>query len=169
MECLVVVDVQPAYEDSIYFDVGSLIKQMESYDWVVLLFNGKYMGLDSKFDVMEWFLNQGMSEELLSEINFVEKSYGFFRPWMDTGVEEEVIVGVAKRMIKEDIWDSRDIEHGIDNCDSIGLPDPCVIEALIGLGKATVCGGGHEECLKEIELVMDSLDVDYVRDHRFVY
>lgn len=169
MDTLIVIDVQPFYEDKIYFDVSSLINHMQEYDKIVVFFNGEELGCDSLHDIYQYFLEYGMDESFIYDIEWVEKSYGFLRGWMDTGIDDDDIVRVLRHMYEQDITDSRDL----DFADSEIIADDCIFlpdfDCIISDNKVAICGGSDNECLKEMELYFKATGTITSRVYNYIY
>lgn len=179
MKLLVVVDVQPMYENFIHFDIGRFCEFLSKYRAILYLFNGPdTVGEDSAQDIIRWLLDYGLDEELITEIEFEDKGYAFFRPWMDSGVEDETIIKVGKYMAKKDIHDSRDLPEGffdqfedlqdVHTQDSIYFPD-LDPKQLKRFNSADIVGGGRTECLAETLLLMRVFNIKVKPINRFIY
>ena len=157
---LLIVDIQPAHKSYIS---NSLLNKFTSYlndnifDNITFLFNGRNLGYsDTPNTLQEWLIyDLGVNENLVYNIDFVEKEYGFFRGAMGISIDDD-IVKIAKYMIKNYKNDSRDIteeefekNHLIielfNNDDGIYIPSDLVSDLkhinnpiLIGGGKMSV-------------------------------
>jgi hypothetical protein len=113
----------------------------------------------------------------------VDKGYGYLRSWMDQGVSPTVIIRVIRAMYQHRISDSREFE----NIDPMLLPeivgneweqwmyfDPIVtnwtsIAQLKRFSGSYIVGGGRNECLREVELLMNAFNIPYKRIDSLVY
>jgi len=106
---------------------------------------------------------------------------------MDNSIDEDNIVDLVKYMIKHDINDSRDIDEDmwndymeetnhsqedvrdlLENADDmINIPD--LMDFLKKYSNIVLTGGGINECLKEVEIALLSLDKPYNTLSKFVY
>lgn len=182
---LISVDIQPAYEDFFSFDkysFGQMINQ--SHDEVrrlTFLFNGPELGFPSEDEYKWWLIEDcGIDEEIIASAYFFDKGYAFFRYCMDEGVDDDDIVDLIKFMIRHNINDSRDIDEEMWNMfmqeynhdqsevrdlleyadDMINVPD--VMNFLENYSQNIVlCGGGLQECLKEVEIALMAMDKPY--------
>lgn len=190
---LVVVDVQPEYKNYIGFSIPDFIEYVASkYDEgysIYFLYNGyDTLGMVREEEYMSWLMDWGMEEDLLNNINFYDKGYAFFRSCMDKGVDDEHTINFVKFLYINDVTDSLDLseeqweefmsnfeDHDNlqdtikDNEDCISIPD--LMYKLVKLkGKdITVVGGGTNECLREVEIALKALDIDYNVDEKFTY
>ncbi|MCK9458417.1 MAG: hypothetical protein M0R80_02090 [Proteobacteria bacterium] len=107
-----------------------------------------------------------------------DKGYGFFRSWMDHGVSDATIIKTIRYMIMKRINDSRDLGEEelqlITNGEDIPLHDPLFIPSiplniLKQFSGAFLCGGGKNECLKEVTLLMNALNIKYTILSEFTY
>jgi hypothetical protein len=182
---LIVVDVQPAYAAHIIFPVHTLMEFINQHGGQILMFvNAEDTGVtdDTKGDIIEFWVENGLNEDLIDNLLIVDKGYAYMRAWMDF-VSEDVIIRVARTMIQHDITDSRQFEEdeGIplekimgQDYDERCEGDPLIInwvdfDTLRRFGKGYLCGGGRNECLAEVRLMMDILAIPYRLLEKFIY
>jgi hypothetical protein len=193
MSSLISVDIQPSYASSIYW-LDDYIQYLADFDGPILyLFNGQDLGMEDTRKVQDWLLYHAVDildvEQLekfqykvLNEIEFVEKGYAFFRETMEAGWDDLDMISLAKYMRQNRIQDARDLdfdelrEQGILDDDQVDDLEsgylfyiPETIEAVQGWGGSILVGGGINECLAEVELLMEILDEPYTVDSRFTY
>jgi hypothetical protein len=109
---LVVVDVQPAYQEAcknIIYDIIDKINK--SKQQIIFFYVGKKFGCDTKSEVIGYLLENGIEENKIDGIHFIEKDYGFFRSWMDAGVSHENILKTILYMNNNNITDTRDFNE----------------------------------------------------------
>lgn len=71
---LVIVDIQPSYLSSISFDLPALCKFVESYQRILVLFNGPDLGYpETSTGLAYWYLEQGMDPAVLDRMTFFGK------------------------------------------------------------------------------------------------
>jgi len=182
---LLSVDIQPEYEKFLSFNLYSytkfLNKNFSKMNSLTFLYNGAdTLGMVSEDDYKMWLLENGLSEDVVYSANYYDKGYAFFRYCMDEGAEEKEIVDLVKYMIQHNINDSRDIDeemwngfirdYGYDTSlvrellepaqDCINIPD-LMDELTTYSGKIVICGGGINECFKEVEIALSALDKNY--------
>lgn len=182
---IVVVDVQPFYHRWHKNLTPQLVKYLNTteYDNILYFFNGEDLGIpDNTGTLSEYLIEWGLKEDKLDEFYFIEKDYSFFRGWMDVGVDVNFIVHVVKYMIKMEEYDSRyidpvDLQYLLEkfyNRPKNELADiwekinreMIVISnwdysKLQEFDHYDLCGGGRDECLKEIEILMRALGLHY--------
>lgn len=116
----------------------------------------------------------------------VDKGYGYLRAWMDNNVPHNIIIQTIREMYKQKVTDTRDLEFsgniqertpmqsqimrvaaelGDDNM-TIGWTSVAQLKRFNG---AYLVGGGREECLKEVELLMNAFNIRYKRVDSLVY
>jgi len=183
----VVVDIQPEYEGAFTFKMHHFCEELnnilDTASSVTILYNGEdTLGMISQNELYWWYVENGLSETKAERIRFYDKGYAFFRSCMDEGIDEEEITQVVKFMHQNNINDSRDIttetwdklqefdptldlievrEYLMDNEDAIHVPD-LMDEVLVNLsGRIVMCGGGLNECLKEVEIGLNALQKPY--------
>ena len=186
---LIIVDIQRAYENSIHFDLEDFANDLVNFNGRTLyLYNGEDMGFGDFNEEVVFWLNEeaDLDDESIDEIyniHHIDKGYGFFRDVMDEGYDEDDIVEVVKYMIKTRNYDSRYIdEEGWEeiNIDedlkealkkeilSLGMPS-FDLKELKHFDNCTLIGGGEEECLKEIEILLQAMDISYNLYGKYIY
>jgi len=186
---LVVVDVQPEYESGfggLSSDLAEFINEnIRSLDRLTFLYNGPELGMIEESEYKMWWYEQGLKEEIAFDTDYYDKGYAFFRYCMDEGIDEEAISNLVRYMISKDVHDSRDLEvefwngfinkYGDEDIrdlvefsdDAIHIPD--LIDELKTYGNIVICGGGVNECLKEVEIALNALGKPYQMLDRFTY
>ena len=130
------------------------------------------------------------SEQLInwSRFQIVDKGYGYFRTWMDEGVNPAVIIKVIRTLYANKVNDTRLLFGGEDDPGYedamrklVGpefkdwmLADPITTEwtsiaQLKRFNGAYIVGGGRDECLREVELLMNVFNIKYKRIDSLVY
>lgn len=182
---MVVVDIQPFYHKYHQYITPKLIEHINNSTGDILWFhNGCNVGIeDTVREQKEYLFEHGMDEDRLDDIEFEEKDYAFFRGWMDTGIDEEDILKVGEYMLKRNKNDSRDldeddyeslkydedeIEEFMNHSDPLIIPD-INLNRLKRYNNAYLVGGGENECLEEIRLLMEMLGMRYKLLSRFIY
>ena len=181
---IIVVDVQPGHQDFISFDIYDFTNYLnENKDKNILyLFNGTELGYEDEYELKQWLYEYGLDEN--TYINFHEKGYGFFRDLMDNSyVDNGDIVKIGKEMIKNDIYDYREFDDDIkEKYEEIYniysddylmyIPDDIVDffkNNIYSNETSEIIGGGQGECLTEIELLLNIMDLKYVENFDFIY
>ena len=120
-----------------------------------------------------------------SRFQVVDKGYGYFRAWMDHGIEESTIIATIRELYRQRVNDTRELEFppfnrrtatqsliqgAIEEMDG----DPLIVEwtSIAQLKKfsgAYLVGGGRNECLREVELLMNAFNIRYKRIDSLVY
>lgn len=178
----VVVDVQPEYENGFSYFLSDLVnfinENYESMHQLTFFFNGEdTLGMINKQEYMYWWIENGLNEEIADSAIFYDKGYAFFRSCMDNDADEEEIVNLVKFMLDNNISDSRDITeefwgeftklHGGEHVrelmehtgECLNIPD--LMDELQSYSNVVMCGGGINECLKEVEIAMQALNKPY--------
>lgn len=188
---LIIVDVQPAYYSHLHFSIVDFMEFARSHN-KILIFYVPEPGGDTWEDVHTFYMDYGFpGEKLRKDCIFVEKDYGFFRNWMDNGVSDNVIKKVIREMYRLKITDSREVDYENEEIedsywkkflgndfddfddfimfeDGIYLPD-INLSTLKKFSGSNLAGGGRNECLKEIQLLMSSLNIRYKLVNNFIY
>lgn len=113
----------------------------------------------------------------------VDKGYGYLRSWMDNGVSDSAIIKTIRTMYQHKVSDSRqlfDIDEnllpsilGKEYSDYMADEPISVywtsISQLKQFNGAYIVGGGRNECLREVELLMNAFNIKYKRIDSLVY
>lgn len=193
MKSLLIIDVQNTYieyinkKDSVLSNIEKLAK---NHDNVIYLYDN-ISGQDLYSEIPDDWLEGYNEESFYDSFNYIiEKQYGFFRDFMDSynlGLEVEEIIKLGKFCLKEGISDIRDINENqetlkrfnkhflnskitpdIFDVYSFWIPlDLC--DELRSYSSFTVVGGGLNECLKEVCILLDILDIKYQIEYTCCY
>jgi len=189
---LMVVDIQPEYESGFghwtHEFVDFMNENYERFNRVIFYYNGAdTVGTMDEHEYRNWWYDHEMSEEVLEGSNFYDKGYAFFRNCIDEGIEDEEIVNLVRFMMKNDINDSRELTEEFweafmkegnleysDIKDLLEFSDDCInipdlMDHLRNFSNVVLCGGGHNECLKEVNIALDALNMPYETIAKFVY
>lgn len=182
---LLSVDIQPEYESAFTFRLVEYLdflnENHEVMNSITFLYNGAdTLGMISESEYIYWLVDNGLNEEVIDSITFYDKGYAFFRNAMDVCGDEDEIVDLVRYMNDNDINDSRDIDNDmwtdfmetyqLDSSDirellefsedCINIPD--LMDFLRNYGsKLVICGGGINECLKEVEIALKAMNKNY--------
>jgi len=186
---LVVIDVQPEYQE--YFShmtkefMTFLNENFSEMGQLTFLFNGDNIGMISEANYKYWLYDNGLDEEIIESSNFYDKGYGFFRYCMDKSIDEDTMINLIRYMIEKDVFDTRELDedfwneyierYGSENVrkllefadDSMAIPD--LMDELKNYYNIMLCGGGIDECLKEVELALKVLDKPYTVLTEYTY
>jgi hypothetical protein len=182
---VIVVDVQPAHHSHCKYILPKLINFLNSRNGeIVLFFNGEDLGMDSKEDVLNYFLENGLDESKVDSIKFREKVYAFFRNWMDSDMERSDIIKAIRYMVINKKNDSRDITEeewvkvfGLDKYNElkdiiesvmINIPDISIPE-LKSWNGSLICGGSKHECFAELTLLFNAFNIKYTEIKSLIY
>lgn len=118
----------------------------------------------------------------------VDKGYGYLRSWMDRQDSPADIIKTIREMYRQRVSDSRELfggelspqyEESMRNL--LGntfrewdLDDPLIVNwtsiaQLKRFSGAYIVGGGRNECLREVELLMNAFNIPYKRIDSLVY
>ena len=180
---LIVVDIQPSYKKYFGFKVSDLCDHLinSDYDKILYLYNGPELGMETKDDILNFLIEDGLDydEEKVEQIpnmTFYEKNYAFFRDMMDDGYDEDDIIKLIKYMIDNKIDNSQNIDdetfeeldiEPLGSGNRIWIPE--VLDELKKYNNIILCGGGRNECLREIEIALKVLNKPYKLLNKFVY
>ena len=194
----IIVDVQPAYEPYINFEMGDLVRFIASQNAEMLMFvNADDTGLTDdniNSDIIPWWGDKFEDEDLdftadgLQQMTFIDKGYGYFRAWMDQGVSDGAVIKTIRELYNQKKTDTRELfggeesEHYVEQMqqlignewDEWMIDDGLNVEwtsvgQLKKFSGAYLMGGGRDECLKEVELLMNAFNIKYKRVEDFVY
>lgn len=175
---LLVVDVQPAYGADCEFIAERVAQRINNTRKPVTIFwVGSGLTDDCEESVFEYLRKHGARPGRLAQAHFVEKDYGFHRPWMDYGVHADDIVKVGKHMLQYGMHSSEDVDLGelfqgaipdLPRHGHLALPS-FDSRRLMCLSGFETCGGGSEQCLAEMELWLQMKDRPFTRLDSLVY
>jgi hypothetical protein len=180
---LIIVDIQPTYKSFLTFKLSHFIDFLKesNYKTYLYLYNGPEMGFENENEIKQWLIESCDYDEMeevedkLETFDFYEKGYTFFRNSMDRGDSEEDTIKLIKLMLKKKIYDSRDLEEsdwedlGIEDLGRDNLYIPDVLDELKKYNNIDICGGGKNQCLKEVEICLDVLNKPYNQIKKFIY
>jgi len=180
---LIVVDIQPSYKKYFGFKVSDFCDHLINSDYskILYLYNGPELGMESKDDIFNFLIEDGLNydEEKVEQfpnMTFYEKNYAFFRDMMDDGYDEDDIIKLIKYMIDNKIDNSQNIDdetfeeldiEPLGSGNRIWIPE--VLDELKKYNNIILCGGGRNECLREIEIALKVLNKPYKLLNKFVY
>jgi len=167
----------------------------DSIDGVIQYWNDTVCGYGSEEDRYEYDeeTDEYIEKECEDEINWsrfeiVDKGYGYLRAWMDSGVPDNLIIKTIREMYQQKVSDSRMLFDGEGSQDYVEqmneflgtdeyeslYDDNMSIEwtsvaQLKQFNGAYIVGGGRNECLREVELLMNSFNIKYKRIDSLVY
>ncbi len=194
---VILVDFQPAYSAGYDYDdaLQSVANYLNNFNGKALIFyNGEDVGVEDTLDeVEEHYYEHGLDLEtsISADLKFVEKGYAFLRGWMDNDIVEDwMIIKVFRYMYNNRLYDSRDIEEDqlkailSDGNREVNINDDLIYTMttdniycapwfepndLKRYTPALMGGGGRDECLREIELMMNAFNFKYKRVANWLY
>lgn len=180
---LVICDIQPAYQKviSAHFDMRDFVKFAMQYSEVVVLYNGPELGYEDAGGIARWYNQYGVPGSVLRSWKWYEKNYNWFRDLMDKGCwHRKYLIKLIRYMIKMKKWDWRDLSEEefeylaipdmtIDLVHGYGFNIPDLAFRIRRLDGADICGGGFNECLAEVTLLADALNVRLNIIHEYTY
>jgi hypothetical protein len=188
----IVVDVQPEYtgvnDGNELPWIDELMEFLNGQSGPILMFvNAEQDGLsgDTANDIKLYWEDSGFDPGNWNRVQIVDKGYGYFRAWMDEGVPEASIIKTIRLMYQNKVTDSRQLFGGeyeddyVINMEALGIPenmlsDPLSVEwtsvsQLKKFNGAYIMGGGKNECLREVELLMNAFNIKYREVREFIY
>jgi len=178
---VIVVDVQPSYKSYIDFSMLEFCEFLNGCNNILYFYNGMELCLDNESQVRRFLYENGFDKWKMKDIQFVDKTYGFLRGWMDMGIDVGIIKKAIRYMMSKRENDSRDIPYeewlsvipdlgdyeGIDS-EPIYLPSFSMAQLKSFQGSYLV-GGGRNECLKEVEILLSTFNIHVIKVERFIY
>jgi hypothetical protein len=193
---IVCVDVQPAYsgimdgaEDETFEAAIQFVN--DSRAPCLMFVNAEQEGLttDTVADVKMYWEDSGFDPDNWNRVEVFDKGYGYLRAWMDIGIEDGHIVRVIREMYSQKINDSRDLFGGDEDkieeflkpvARSINtepqylVDDPLIVgwvamDQLKRYNNCYLIGGGRQECLKEVALLMNAFNIKYKMIDDLIY
>jgi hypothetical protein len=120
---LVVVDIQPEYEDAFGFKAYEFVEHLfnADYDNIFYLYNGHdTLDMVTEDELKNWIAENSDGDydsayEKMDYIRFYDKGYAFFRYCIDEGFANDEIVSLVKFMVERDVNDSRELDEDFWN------------------------------------------------------
>lgn len=200
---VICVDVQPEYCGGINDrNVSSVCANIIDFvalrqtGPVLMFVNAEDQGLsgDTVVDIQQYWAetvaeitNDYDNEQPINWKRFqiVDKGYGYFRAWMDSGIEPSTIIATIRELYRQRISDSRELEFPAFNRRTTTQSliqgaieemsgDPLSVNwtsvaQLKRYSGGYLVGGGRNECLREVELLMNAFNIRYKRIDSLVY
>ena len=89
---VIIVDVQPQYKKYIHFGMDKFCEFLNVQRNLLFFYNGETVGSeDNKDKIINWLWDYGMNETKAEDAEYIDKGYGFFRGWMDMGIQPGTI------------------------------------------------------------------------------
>ena len=185
---IVCVDVQPAYSGMMDgaedHTLEAAIRFVNDSRAPCLMFvNAEQEGLtsDTIADVQMYWEDSGFEPENWNRVEVFDKGYGYFRAWMDIGIEDKYIISVIREMYQQKVSDSRMLFDGDEDkileyltpvAESINTQPDTLLDDALSVGWAAMdqlkrynncylIGGGRKECLMEVSLLMSAFNIKY--------
>ena len=193
---IVCIDVQPEYsgmndgdEDRTFEAAIRFVN--DSHAPCLMFVNAEQEGLssDTVADVRMYWEDSGFDPKNWGRVEINDKGYGYLRAWMDIGIEDKYIISVIREMYRQKVSDSRMLfnsnekkilDYLVPVADSINtepdtlLDDPLsvgwtAIDQLKRYNNCYLIGGGRNECLKEVTLLMNAFNIKYKLINELIY
>lgn len=184
---LMIVDVQPAYESYIKFNISDFVQWLNStnYNQIYFLFNGEAQGYADNWDAVKtWYKEHGLKNKILVKTKDLEKEYGFFRDLMDEAYEDDEIIPLVQYLIKhpefnnaqqldfDDLFDltqnselAKEISRG-----GLDLWIPPIADTFQKItNPIELVGGSKKQCLAEIALLLKVLNKPFTINKNWIY
>ena len=189
---VIVVDVQPEYsgmndgdENSVFTDIINFVNQQTGP--VLMFVNAEDQGLsgDTIQSIKEYWDDSGFAPENWHRVQIADKGYGYLRSWMDHGIEPAVIIATIRELYQQRESDSRALQFPPFNKrtpqqslimgamqemedDPISVSWTSIAQLKRFTG-AYIVGGARDQCLREVELLMNAFNIRYKRIDSLVY
>jgi len=210
---VIVVDVQPEYSGMNDGDESSVFPQIINFvnkqtGPVLMFVNAEDQGLsgDTIPDIKQYwddticpeeerYTHDEETDEYIENTNcprinwqrfaIADKGYGYFRSWMDHGIEPATIIATIRELYQQKKNDSRELQFPASNQrtpqqslimgamqemedDPISVNWTSVAQ-LKRFNGAYIVGGARDQCLREVELLMNAFNIRYKRIDSLVY
>ena len=184
---LIVIDIQPEYSGMNDGDENPIFQEAiqftNSQTGKVLMFvNAERDGLtsDTITDIKIYWEDSGFNPDNWNRVEVVDKGYGYFRTFMDNDVSDAAIIRLIRYMYQSKKHSTNDMteaelqeifgteyEHWMTyEHFSINWTSVAKLKEYSG---AYLYGGGRNECLKEVTLLMNAFNIKYKLVERLIY
>jgi len=119
-------------------------------------------------------------------VTWIDKGYGYLREAMDRDVPEDIIIKVIREMYQQRVSDSRSLFDGDEEAfyewfettggsetEGSAILDGMSVDwlSITELKKHAgyIMGGGRDECLREVELLMSAFNIKHKQISEFIY
>jgi hypothetical protein len=139
----------------------------------------------SESELQMWWLELGLKEHIIDNSIWFDKGYAYFRYCIDSNISDESTVNLVKFMLSKNINDTRelDVEFWDEYIETYGDADvrellefaddminiPDLMDELVKYNNIIMCGGGINECLKEVEIALNALGKPFKVLTQFTY
>jgi len=189
---VIVVDVQPEYsgmndgdENSVFTEIIQFVNHQTGP--VLMFVNAEDQGLsgDTVQSIKEYWDDSGFAPENWRRVQIADKGYGYLRSWMDHGIEPATIIATIRELYQQKKTDSRELQFPASNRRTpqqsliMGAmqemeDDPISVNwtsiaQLKRFSGAYIVGGARDQCLREVELLMNAFNIRYKRIDSLVY
>jgi len=189
---VIVVDVQPEYsgmndgdENSVFTEIINFVNQQTGP--VLMFVNAEDQGLsgDTIQSIKEYWDDSGFAPENWRRVQIADKGYGYLRSWMDHGIEPATIIATIRELYQQKKTDSRELQFPASNRRTpqqsliMGAmqemeDDPISVNwtsiaQLKRFSGAYIVGGARDQCLREVELLMNAFNIRYKRIDSLIY
>lgn len=177
---LIVVDVQPSYKQYISFSMPRFVQFMSQYNRVLVLFNGPDMGMENQEEILDFYSQNGLEEDDFYKLQFFEKGYAFFRDLLDACWAREDLIKIIRYLISHNLYDIRQLKE--DDLERLDISDltqdilndhgfyiPELKRILPAWNGSDLCGGGFQECLNEVMLLSEAMNLRMNLVKQFTY
>ena len=189
---IVCVDVQPEYsgmndgdEDGTFEAAIRFVNDSRAPCLMFVNAEQEQLTNDTVADVQMYWEDSGFEPQNWGRVEIFDKGYGYLRAWMDTGIEESVIIKTIRLLYEQKVNDTRQLRFPPFNKRSSAMSevmfaveemdgDPLIVgwAALDQLKRYNNCyliGGGRNECLKEVALLMNAFNIKYKMINELIY
>ena len=189
---IVCVDVQPEYsgmndgdEDGTFEAAIRFVNDSRAPCLMFVNAEQEQLTNDTVADVQMYWEDSGFEPQNWGRVEIFDKGYGYLRAWMDTGIEESVIIKTIRLLYEQKVNDTRQLKFPPFNKRSSAMSevmfaveemdgDPLIVgwAALDQLKRYNNCyliGGGRNECLKEVALLMNAFNIKYKMINELIY
>ena len=210
---VIVVDVQPEYSGMNDGDESSVFPQIINFvnkqtGPVLMFVNAEDQGLsgDTIQDIKQYwddticpeeerYIHDEETDDYIENSNcprinwqrfsIADKGYGYFRSWMDHGIEPATIIATIRELYQQKKSDSRELQFPAFNQRTpqqsliMGAmqemeDDPISVNwtsvsQLKRFNGAYIVGGARDQCLREVELLMNAFNIKYKRIDSLIY
>lgn len=155
---------------------GDSVQQIQQF-WDETLGTEGEEGEDENGD---YYYNEPESPIDWRRFEIVDKGYGYFRGFMDNGVSAAAMIRLIRHLYQQKLNDSRELEPEVIQALMGSEYQDWMLEEAISINWTSVAqlkrfsgaylvGGGRNECLREVELLMSAFNIRYKRVDSLVY
>ena len=186
----IVVDIQPEYVEYMGIRwIPDLMEFLNKQNKILMFVNAEDQGAtsDTVDDIKIFWHENGFDENKFKDVIVEDKGYGYLRSWMDfPHIKQSAIIKTIREMHRQRVNSSDELFGGWEHPDyvknmteQLDVPEDLLddtiytewtsIAQLKRFNGSLMMGGAKDECLREVQLLMNAFNIRYREVNKFIY